>query len=303
MMETSFDLEAYVVRSYPIKPSYVCMDRKIREREEHPLYQLEAHRSHDERFQDYRDFYARYNKELERCCKEEISPSESLWSNSESFPREQFVVWAKVFRTEGVQYFYAPHIDLATRTKHWSSIHTDAFLDRLRVLLSKKKLVKEEVLPVVKEFRKTHAWTKEHAKQFGAILKALPPQNTRGRYLIRFIGQTFAQGDSKELFKFPMRIKEKSFELLRRVMDKYGRGRLPSAAEAINAMYTQRWFADEDYNTRLTIDKKAFYIGPIRYWRRFTDYDGRILSACVNVEEQFPYDINAHGHAIPHASQ
>jgi hypothetical protein len=279
------------------------MDRKLREREEDPLYQLEAHRSYDERLQDYHDFYARYNKELERCCEEEISPSESLWSNSESFAREQFVVWAKVFRTEGVQYFYAPHIDLATRTKHWSSIHTDAFLDRLRVLLSKKKLVKEEVLPVVREFRKTHAWTKDHAKQFGAILKALPAQNTRGRYLIRFIGQTFAKGDSKELLKFPMRIEEKRFELLRLLQYKYMRGVMPSTAEAIDTLdtlYTRRWLADRDHNTRLTIDRKPFYIGPIQYYRHFTE-DGRKLYEFVNTEEQFPYAINAHGHAIPHA--
>lgn len=302
MTQNSFDLQTYLASYYPIKPSYVCMDRRFREREEDPLYQLEAHRSYDERLHDYHDFYARYNKELERCCEEDISPSK-LWSHSESFAREQFMVWVKLYRTEGLQYFYAPHIDLATRTKHWSSIHTDAFLDRLRVLLAKKKLVKKELLPVVREFRKTHAWTKEHAKQFGDILKALPAQTSKGRYLIRFVGQTFAEGDSKELFKFPMRFEKERFQTLSWVQHKYARGLLPSTAEAINAMYTQRWFADEDYNTRLTIDKEAFYIGPIRYWRDLIK-DGRLKSReYLNVTEQFPYDINAHGHAIPHSEK
>ena len=284
MVDPSFDIQSYVLHTYvkELKPSHVRLEMTMRARENDPLHQLEASRCYDKRLDDYHEFYRDYRDAIEQNR-----------PDPEDFEVQQLRIWAKVYRTQSIQYFYVPHIRLEERVKKWS-INTDTFLKRLQVLLSKNKLIKEEVLMVVKKFRQTHEWTKHHATQFGTILKVLKTQTKKGgRFVLRFIGEKFATGDSKNLFKFPMRIKEETFKSLSKLRHKYDHGMLRPNVGMIERIYNQRYFCD----SVLTIDERPFYIGPIRYWRKFTE-NGRQYSADVSVTEQFPYSINAHGESI-----
>ena len=285
MEECSFDIESYVLRTYvkEIKPSHVRMEMKMRARNFDPLHQLEESCCFDKRLDYYHKFYRDYYD-----CMSENRP------HPEDFERQRLKIWAKVYRTQCIQYFYVPHIKLEERIKTWS-VTTDSFLERLQVLLAKKKLIKEEVLTVVKKFRQTHRWTKQHATQFGAILKVLKNQKNKkgGRFVLRFIGEEFATGDSKDFLSFPMRIKEETFNLLSNLRHKYNHRLLRPNIDTIERIYNQRYFQD----SAVIIDERPFYVGPIRYRRKFTE-NGRRYFADVSVREQFPFSINAHGEAI-----
>lgn len=95
----------------------------------------------------------------------------------------------KVFERQGVRSTRTDiasmkirRIALSDRILQWGNLDSKTFLDRIEVLVQRRKYTKKELLAPVKVFAKSHRWTREDAKRFGALLKMSKTPYKKLRY-------------------------------------------------------------------------------------------------------------------------
>lgn len=109
-------------------------------------------------------------------------------------------LWTKAFHSNAISYKFVKPIPLKDRVKNWN-VSPENFLTRLEALASRNKLCKEELLQIVKDYRKGRIWNKTHAKRFGNLLKKTKGKKNCGRYTIRYLDYTLSPNYSKDLNK------------------------------------------------------------------------------------------------------
>ena len=194
-------------------------------------------------------------------------------------------LWTKAFRQHEIHYVYVPPIKLSDRVKRWN-VPPDNFLTRLETLANCNKLTKQEVLPIVREYRKHRFWGKNHASRLGHLLKRIKDKKNEGRYTIRYLEYYLSPKRSKAL--------QKKIDSFQRIF--YGKFPFERVGE-IKCTIERKHELISEYGVWNTPLVHYLYIGPIQVMRRIdTRPDGNIYKF-MEVHEQFSYRLNAHGEA------
>ena len=95
----------------------------------------------------------------------------------------------KLFEKQGVQIARSDisniaisRIALSDRILQWGDLDSNTFLDRIEVLVKRRKYTKRELLGPIKTFAKNHRWTRKNAKRFGALLRMNKTPRRKLRY-------------------------------------------------------------------------------------------------------------------------
>ena len=211
------------------------------------------------------DFVEEYDNMMGLLCGRQLL--DEMWE------KKTYKAWLKAYRSEDIIYKFVGPIPLTQRVKKWN-VPPDSLLTRLEVLEECNKLSKNELLPMIKEYRKERVWNKSHAKRFGKLLKKVKGKTNNGRYILFYV-------DSDKASK---KLEDRRTYLNDKIPITFPYQTVGGLVVDINR---KLWRL---YNDQGPPPEENFFIGPIMYWKKTGNkYDP------ISAESQFSYTVNCHG--------